>query len=237
MTLISLSEGSIEEILDGLGYGKEDKDNPNPNSNSIISQVDNAKEVINNPKSSDNEKFLAQSFVNTYGSVTDNIDNIRNSIKESINNTVDEINTKFDDVINFGTNTVNQIKETLEKTFEDTSTGFATMSTLTLTSPSGPVVPNPPADENVFVNNVASQISNINSQVENTKSTLGAQLKQKWGFMKEITTKVNSISPYLSVIGIDISDILGGSNFENATKLLNDASGLIDNGLPTLSII
>lgn len=232
MPLISLSEGSIEEILDGLGYG--DKNNPD----SIISQVNNAKLVIDSSESSDNEKFLAQSFVNTYGSVTDNIDNIRNSIKESINNTVDEINTKFDDVTNFGTNTVNQIKETLEKTFEDTSTGFATMSTLTLTSPSGPVIPNPPADERVFANNVASQISNINSQVENTKSTLGAQLKQKWGFMKEITTKVNSISPYLSVIGIDISDILGqDSEFKKATDLLNKASGLIDNGLPTLSII
>ena len=232
MPLIPLTEQSIEEILDGLGYSKDKEKNPD----SIISKVDNAKEVIESSESSDNEKFLAQSFVNTYGSVTDNIDNIRNSIKESIKNTVDEINTKFEDVENFATNTVSQIQGTLEKTFEDTSTGFATMSTLTLTSPAGPVVPNPPATEEVFLNNVASQISNINSQVENTKSTLGAQLKQKSGFLKEITTKVNSISPYLSVAGIDISKILGtGSNFEKITNGLNDASGLIKN-LPTLSI-
>lgn len=230
MALISLTDESINEILDSLGYGDEGP-------NSITGKVKDAQEIMNSYESSDNEKFIAKSLVNTYEPVTENIKGIRNSIKESINNTVDEINTKFEDVENFAKNTINKISEQLTNTFSSSALGFSSMSsvtfTVTTTTGVGTSLPVPPT---AFSGGVASQISNINSQVENTKSTLVAQLKQKTGFLKEITTKLNSISPYLSVIGIDISTIVGpNTNFGNVTNLLTKASDLINN-LPTLSI-
>lgn len=224
MALINLTQGNIDTLLSSLDL------------QSIVDRVSDAQDIINNPENHTEHEILeAKSIVNSYSTVDKS--SIESAISTSIQNQVDEINDKWGDVENFVNNTVKDISGDLASSTVTSATGLSQMSgvtfTVTTTTGAGTAVPVPPT---AFSSGASSTVTGLNSQISSVKSQLTAQLNQKMGSAKEVSSKFTSLKDTLSKSGIDENTLSGiDDTIRTVTESLSSISDMINN-IPTISI-